>query len=195
MLKDRYFYPLAIALIAGIIWYALSKGTHEKLIPAQILENGYIIEKENLTKLIASPGTSCDYVKETSHEAAYAILKSSKARDKSPPSIGVFAPLGPTLETTFAERDLRITVRARQGKNNPLSEFDIGYFTADVGDSGWKRITLTPKWENYVMEFTPKAPVNNLGVDFFGIWPGEKGDGQTMDIQLIKIDVLPKLRN
>lgn len=195
MLKDRYFYPLAIALIAGIIWYALSQGQHEKLTPAHILENGYIIEKENLAKLNASPGTSCDFVKETAQEAAYVILKSNIARENTPPSVGVFAPLGPTLETVFAERNLRITVRARQGKNNPLSEFDIRYFTADVGDSGWQRKTLTPKWENYVIKFSPKAPVNNEGIDYLGIWPGEKGDGKTMDIQFIKIDVLPKLRN
>ena len=195
MLKDRYFYPLAIALIAAMIWFALSKGTHDILTTKNILENGYVIDKENLSKLIASPGTSYDFVaKAQGNSQSYVTLKSSIALNNIPTSAGVFAPLGPELEKAFAERHLRITVRARQGQNTPLTNFYIAYFTADVGDSGWQRKTLTPAWQNYVIEFNPKATVNKLGVDYLGILPGKTGNQKTIDVQFIKIDIIPKLK-
>lgn len=178
-----------------MIWYALSKGNREILTPQSILENGYIIDKKNLSKLIASPGTSYDFVAQSQQSQAYVVLKSDIAFDDPTSTIGIFAPLGPQLETVFAQRNLRITVSARQGQDTPLSDFYIAYFTADVGDSGWKKKTLTPEWKNYVMKFTPKAPVNTLEADYFGILPGDKGGQKTMDIQSIKIDIIPQRTN
>jgi len=192
MLKDRYFYPLAIAFIAAIIWYALSKADYDVLTKESILKNGFIVTDNNLSTLIASPGTSYIYVAKMKQEGAYVTLKSNIARNNAPASAGVFASLGPDYETAFANQRLRMTIRARQGKVDPLSGFDMGYFTADVGDSGWIRKSLTPEWENYSFEFSPKTPVNNLDVDYLGIWPGEKGEQKTMDVQFMQIDVLPQ---
>lgn len=192
MLKDRYFYPLAIAFIAAIIWYALSKADHDVLTTAGILEYGFIVEDEDLITLTASPGTSYKYTGAIASQASYVTVLANIARKDAPASAGVFASLGPEYETAFANQRLMITIRARQGRKKPLTQFDMGYFTADVGDSGWIRKPLTPDWKNYSFEFSPKTPVNNLDVDYLGIWPGEKGDQETMDIEFMKIDVLPQ---
>lgn len=192
MLKDRYFYPLAIAFIAAIIWYALSKADHDVLTTAGILEYGFIVEDEDLITLTASPGTSYKYTGAIASQASYVTVLANIARKDAPASAGVFASLGPEYETAFANQRLIITIRARQGRKKPLTQFDMGYFTADVGDSGWIRKSLTPDWKNYSFEFSPKTPVNNLDVDYLGIWPGEKGDQETMDIEFMKIDVLPQ---
>ncbi len=192
MLKDRYFYPLAIAFIAAIIWYALSKADHDVLTTAGILEYGFIVEDEDLITLTASPGTSYKYTGAIASQASYVTVLANIARKDAPASAGVFASLGPEYETAFANQRLIITIRARQGRKKPLTQFDMGYFTADVGDSGWIRKPLTPDWKNYSFEFSPKTPVNNLDVDYLGIWPGEKGDQETMDIEFMKIDVLPQ---
>lgn len=192
MLKDRFFYPLAIACIIGMIFYAMSKADYEELTEDMILQNGFIVDGENLSTLTASPGTLSSYTGQSSTEKAYLTLKTNVARDNAIPSAGVFASLGEIYEDVFATKPLRMTIRARQGKKDPLTHFDMGYFTADVGDTGWIRHELTPAWQNYTLEFTPKTPVNDLGVDYAGIWPGEKGKNETMDIQFIKIDILPK---
>ena len=192
MLKDLYFYPLAIAVIAAIIWYALSKADHDVLTTAGILEYGFIVEDEDLITLTASPGTSYKYTGAIASQASYVTVLANIARKDAPASAGVFASLGPEYETAFANQRLMITIRARQGRTKPLTQFDMGYFTADVGDSGWIRKPLTPDWKNYSFEFSPKTPVNNLDVDYLGIWPGEKGDQETMDIEFMKIDVLPQ---
>ena len=47
MLKNWQFYPLAIALIAGMIYYALSFGDYEPIDPSQ----GYILEGQGLETL------------------------------------------------------------------------------------------------------------------------------------------------
>ena len=194
MLKDRYFYPLAIAFITAIIWYALSKADHDALTTADIWKYGFIVQGEDLVTLTASPGTFYKYKNsgEMASKASYVTVFANIARKHAPASPGVFASLGPKYEAAFANQNLKITIRARQGRTKPLKHFDMGYFTSDVGDSGWIRKSLTPEWENYTMEFTPKTPVNDLDVDFLGIWPGEKGEQNTMDVQFMQIDVLPQ---
>ena len=193
MLKDRYFYPLAITLIAVMIWFALSTSKHEKLTLEKILMDGYVTQGEDLKKLTASRGTSFTYLEKTEREQAHLILKSNVAL-KNAASAGIFASLGPEYEAAFANRNLNITIRARQGRTNPLSHFYMGYFTSDVGDSGWIRQSLTQDWKDYKIEFTPKTPVNDQGIDYLGVWPGEKGTSDTMEIQSMKIDVIPSLR-
>lgn len=195
MLKDRFFYPLAIAIIAAIIWFAISGAEYEKLTPELIVKNGFTAEGENLNKLRASHGTYYKYYPKTAQDEAYVVLNSNIARKNASQSAGVFAPLGPVFEKTFAQQNLRITIKARQGKTDPLTHFDMGYFTADVGDSGWIRKSLTPQWHDFSIEFTPKTPNNKEGIDYFGVWPGEKGKNKTMEIQSMKIEVLPTLKN
>jgi len=194
MLKDRYFYPLAIALIIGMIYFAMSKADYTVLTKEMILENGFIVEGEDLSTLTASLGTLYSYTGKTSEMSAFVTMKSNIARKDTPASAGIFAPLGPDYEAAFAQKNLKMTVRARQGQKNPLEHFDMGYFTSDVGDSGWIRQALTPNWQDYSIEFTPNVPVNKLEVDYLGVWPGDNGRHETMDVQFIKVDVIPKVK-
>jgi len=61
MLKDRFFYPLALALIAGMVWFALSRAQLPDIISADVCKSGYTVEGENLALLQAGPGTNYDY--------------------------------------------------------------------------------------------------------------------------------------
>jgi len=192
MLKDRFFYPLALALIAGMIWFALSLSTRTKLTDACIWHNGYITQGEDLVTLTASPGTIYDYIGATPMDPAHVVAMTQIPRRDAPASAGVFAALGPDYERAFAGQKIRLTVRARQGRKNPLTAFDMGYFTAGAGDSGWRRRTLTPDWKDYVLDFSPKTPNGDPDLDYFGIWPGEAGEQETMDIEFMRVDVLSK---
>ena len=192
MLKDRFFYPLALALIAGMIWFALSRATVTKLTDACIWQNGFIAQGEDLVTLTASPGTVYDYIGATPTDPAHVVASTQIPRRNAPASAGIFAALGEDYERAFAGQKIRLTVRARQGRKNPLIEFDMGYFTAGAGDSGWRRRTLTPDWKDYVLDFSPKPPNGDPDLDYFGIWPGEAGEQETMHIAYMKIDVLSK---
>ena len=190
MLKDRFFYPLAALIVAGIIALALSFGERADLTETEIYKFGYTLSGEELVRLTAQPGTQSEFVAAAGGEPAYARLSSTAARDSLPPGPGVFAPLGPEYERAFATRNLRMTVTARGSRLNPLKTFDIGYFSAGSGDSGWKRRTLTTDWADYEMEFRPGALTAQQGLDHASIWPGETGELLYVDVRQIRVEVL-----
>jgi len=83
-----------------------------------------------------------------------------------------------------------MTVTARASRLNPLTTFDIGYFSAGSEDSGWKRRTLTNDWADYEMEFRPGALTAQQGLDHASIWPGETGELLCVDVRQIRVEVL-----
>ena len=190
MLKDRYFYPLAALIVTAMVALALSFGERIDLTDRDIWTAGYTMSGEDLVRLTAQPGTQAVFVAAAAGEPAYARLTSTAARDSLPPGPGVFAPLGPQYERAFATRNLRMTVTARASRLNPLESFDIGYFSAGSGDSGWNRRALTADWTEYTIEFRPGALTDRQGLDHASIWPGETAELLNVDIRQIRVEVL-----
>ena len=190
MLKDRYFYPLAALIVTAMVALALSFGERIDLTDRDIWTAGYTMSGEDLVRLTAQPGTQAVFVAAAAGEPAYARLTSTAARDSLPPGPGVFAPLGPQYERAFATRNLRMTVTARASRLRPLESFDIGYFSAGSGDSGWKRRALTADWTEYAIEFRPGALTDRQGLDHASIWPGETAELLNVDIREIRVEVL-----
>jgi len=110
MLKDRFFYPIAAAFIALMIWFALSRGTNIKISEACILENGYEARGDDLVSLTASPGTTYEFVGATATNPAHVIMMTEISRVDAPASAGIFAALGPDYEKAFAGRAQAIAV-------------------------------------------------------------------------------------
>ena len=193
MLKDRYFYPLAVLVIAGIVGIALSFGGSESYSPEVLRAQGYTIAGEDLARLESQPGTQSEFVAATAGEPAYARLSSTVAFDIAPPGPGTFASIGPDYEAAFGGYPLRLTITARRSRISGLDGFDIAYFTAGAGDSGWQPRTLGEDWADYVLEFTPGVP-NGVGErrDFFSVWPGRTAEPRYMDVRRMRIDVLAK---
>ena len=191
MLKDRYFYPLAAVIVAGMIAFALSFGERIDLTDREIWDDGYTMQGEDLARLTAQPGTQAVFVAEAGGETAYSRLTSTAARATLPTDKpGVFAPLGPQYERAFATRKLRMTITARASRINPLDHFDMGYFSAGSGDSRLIRKELTTDWEDYVFEFSPGALTENQGLDHFSVWPGETAELLNMDVKYMHVEVL-----
>lgn len=190
MLKDRFFYPLAAVIVVAMVGFALSFGERVELTECEIWSSGYTMEGEDLVRLTAQPGTQAVFVAAASGQPAYARLTSTAARDSLPKGPGVFAPLGPQYERAFATRNLRMTVTARASRLNGLESFDIGYFSAGSGDSGWMRKTLSSGWAEYEMEFRPGALTELQGLDHASIWPGETAELLNVDVQKITVRVL-----
>lgn len=189
MLKDRFFYPLAAIIVAGMIFGALSFGEDPDLTVDKIRTSGYLMTGEDLVRLTAQPGTQAIYIAPTRDEPAYARLTSTAARNSLPKGPGVFAPLGLIHERAFAAQDIRMTVTARSSRINGLETFDIGYFSAGSGDSGWKRHRLTPEWKDYVLDFRPGALTERVGLDHASVWPGTTGELLNVDVKSIKVVV------
>jgi len=190
MLKDRFFYPLAALIAVAMIAIALSFAQKVDLSDATIWKEGYVMEGTDLSRLTAQPGTQATFHASMGGEPAFVRLNATTARENLPPGPGIFAPLGPDYERAFSGRLLRLTVTARPSKVNPLRDFDMGYFSAGAGDSGWKRRTLKQGWSDYVLEFRPGLRVADPDLDYFSIWPGVTAEALSMDVQRMRVEVL-----
>lgn len=187
-MKDWLFYPIVIALVGGMIAYALSfsdtTGTREAV------TNEIVIEGRDLQTLFAAEGTTFSIAGDASNPAAYAVLSAHVSRQNAPPSAGVFITLSPAYETKFAGQDLRITVNARKGRANPLDRFEVAYFTVGAGDSGWQVFELGNDFRDFSFTFTPGLPNGAASNDFVGIWPDNAGRGRTMDVKSLKVEIV-----
>ena len=194
MLKDRFFYPLAILVAMAMIGLALSFAQQVDLSDTTIWEEGYVMEGTDLSRLTAQPGTQANFHASMGGQPAFARLTTTTARENLPPGPGIFAPLGPDYERAFSGRLLRLTITARPSTINPLPAFDMGYFSAGAGDSGWKRRDLKQGWSDYEMEFRPGLRTAAPDLDYFAIWPGETAEALSMDVKRMRVEVLDRPR-
>ena len=182
-MKDWLFYPLVLAFVVAMVYYALSLATYEKIDSSK----GLVVEGRFLSTLYASPGTSYSIAGDNVNPFAYAVLSAHVSRENAPPSAGVFLTLGAEDKKVFAKQNLRISIRARKGRANPVESFDIQYFAKDV-ESGWRTFELTNEFEDYSFDY--RAGNANAGEnDYLGIWPDVAGEALTMDVKWLKIEV------
>lgn len=194
-MKDFYFYTLSATFVATSILIAMMHSTEIKVSDECIVENGFIAQGKELKNLNSSPGTSFTFVAASQSSPAYITASSHVPRVNAQASAGIFAVLGPDYERVFGGRALSMTVSARKNRAYALDEFDMGYFTAGAGDSGWKTRKLTNVWRDYVLYFTPTSSQSEPDIDYLGIWPGVHGEKKLMDLRYIKVKVLDKTMN
>lgn len=194
-MKDFYFYTLSATFVATSILIAMMHSTEIKVSDECIVENGFIAQGKELKNLTSSPGTSFTFVAASQSSPAYITASSHVPRVNAQASAGIFAVLGPDYERVLGGRALSMTVSARKNRAYALDEFDMGYFTAGAGDSGWKTRKLTNVWRDYVLYFTPTSSQSEPDIDYLGIWPGVSGEKKLMDLRYIKVKVLDKTMN
>lgn len=182
-MKDWLFYPLAGLVIAGLIYGALSFGGKPvPLTTDEVLRDGFVLEGPQLELLTASPGTTLTLGADT------VTLKSHIAKNQAPASAGVFGTLSTEYETAYADKMLEISVRAKSEITS--ARFEVGYFTAGAGDSGWKEFDLTPNYQDHTFFFRPGPVGATPGADYIGIWPGKTGIQDPVQIERISVKVL-----
>ncbi len=180
MLKDRFFYPLALLVFAGIIALALAPGG--RTIVGEV--DRWELAGDMLNALQVSPGTEMDY---RADEGGYVVLSAFTGFDQGPGSIGIFASLGPTQERSFAGETIEITLRARAARNDPLDVFESAYFPLEGAASEWQRFTLGADWQDFTYRFTPPVVAAEPNADLISIWPGKAGERKGMDLASVSI--------
>jgi hypothetical protein len=190
-MRDRFFYPIATALIAGLITLALVPGPmKQRKQETTILNDGYHLAGDDLKLLQAAAPNFIEYVNGPEGEVKSIILYSNIPRKDATPSAGVFRALGSRYERIFGGQNLEISVRARAGAKTPLDKFDMGYFTGEDGDSGWQTFELSKDYQDFMFSFTPNPPKGPPGRDYVGIWPGKDGNSRTMEVERISIKII-----
>lgn len=65
----------------------------------------------------------------------------------------------------------------------------MAYSTNDLGNSGWRGLTLTPEPAEHEFDYAVPPLVRGNG-DYVGIDPDPEGTGQAVTIHAIRVDVL-----
>lgn len=186
MLRDRFFYPLAMLIILAIVGLALSFGGGEEITDSEILAEGWTLSGPALNGLTISPGSNGAYIDE---DGGFMRLSQFTPDGVGPTSIGVFATLGPIHERAFSGQALEITLRARASRSNPLNYFETAYFPMESEASGWTKFDLTPEWQDYQFSFTPPIVDAPENVDLITVFPGREGKSEQMDLASIRVEV------
>jgi hypothetical protein len=187
-MRDLFFYPLLVLVVIGIVCAAYwpSRG-YDVPSAEDIRSEGYIMVKDTLHLLSAAPGTIVEFNQQPND---YAILSSNLPRDMVPPSAGIFATISPIYAQEFMGKQVRITVRARKGRDNPLDVLQVAYFTVIAGDSAWHNFGLNDGFSDFSFVYEIPSYTTPNQVNYVGIWPGDKGRGQTLEIEYIKVEIV-----
>ena len=191
-MSDRFFYPFFILLCAAIIVGALFAGGGLRADAPDIdpISDGFVLEGESLRRLVQPLGATVDFAADSEGNTAYAVLAAHMTREDAPPSAGIFAELSSVYEAAYGGRTITVTVRARQGQDNPSEQFSIAYYTAGVGSSQPQYYVLTEDFTDYSFTYRPRPPSGEPGSDYVGIWPDLTGLSKTMDVEKVSVFVL-----
>jgi hypothetical protein len=95
---------------------------------------------------------------------------------------GAALALGQTNEQAFANRTVRVTIRAR---GIGATGFRVAYSTNDNGNSGWRDLPLSEDFADLTFDY--QVPAINRGADdFLGILPPETG---SVEVQAIRVEI------
>ncbi|HFB54794.1 MAG TPA: hypothetical protein ENJ46_02630, partial [Hellea balneolensis] len=170
-MRDVFFYPLLILVVAGIVFAAYwPSRTYDVPSVEDIRRDGYSVAKDTLPLLSAAPGTIIEF---DTKPVQYAILSSNLPRDMVPPSAGVFATINPVYAHEFMGKRVKVSVRARKGRDNPLDVLQLAYFTAAAGDSAWHRFELGDAFSDFSFDYDVPTYTASDHVNYVGIWPGD----------------------
>jgi hypothetical protein len=103
---------------------------------------------------------------------------------------GAKAVIGPGLAKLLAGHDIRVTVIARSAREAGAASMRFAYQTG-LAISHWQTANLSADYDAYGLIWRVPALRNNPTGDLIIIEPGIPGDGTAVEIQSIKIDLLP----
>jgi hypothetical protein len=173
-MRDRFFFPAALVLVAMMIFLALRPGIGA-LPTGPIAGDGahydkITIEGAYLHKIYAGGNAKTALVEgEDGLSVLYVDADFGALRDE--PELGPHFRLAADLETQFAGTTVRITARVRPADDRGAMQFAMNYSAGRVGESGWKIFDLQPGFADFTFDYDIPYVEGDQGVDYFGIRP------------------------
>ena len=149
--------------------------------PIEVLQSFSLFDGRDPTIFATTPDNPVRYV---SDSGGYARVSSSAS------SPGVKANIGPGLADRLAGQRVRVTLLTRSSTDFGAGSMRFAY-QSGLAISHWQTANLSSEYEAAGMIWRVPTMRTNPAGDYLVIEPGIPGDGTGVDIQSIKIDVLP----
>lgn len=186
-LSDRFFVPLAVLVIAAIIWGALQyrPAGQDPIVSGDRL----IIEGSALAQLIPGPGTEVVFDPAAPGGPVARATATSSLEASGTLSAGVGAVVPAQFETAVIGRSIELAVTLRSA-DPELSEVAIGYFVVGDGDTGWRMRQIPADGSPLILRHTIPSTAPRGNNDWIGVWPDTAGAGRGVVIERLEVTIL-----
>lgn len=176
-MKDRIFFPLALVLVAGLVALAIYPGLNRLptgAIAGDGKEYGRIeISGKYLNKIIPTDNAAYRLIEDAEND----YLLEVSADSANLPKDAEFGPhfrIDTDIEMRFADKKLRITVKARPG-DDATRRMAVNYTASKTGDSGWQFFDLGQDMTEATFFYDVPSSGGVNSVDYLGIRPITEG--------------------
>lgn len=186
-LSDRAFWPLAVAVIAALIWGAMQYRPSGQ--DAVVTADAFIMEGAALDQLIPGPGTRTLFDPAAAGGPVARLTATASREAAGHLSAGVGAVLPPEFEAAVVGRDIEVRIDMRAPVPD-LTHAHIGYFVVGDADTGWRRVEVDTVFRTVTLRHHVPAGTPLGGLDWVGIWPDEDGAGRPILVRRIEVRIL-----
>lgn len=186
-LSDRFFIPLALLIVAAIIWGALQYRPAGQ--DPVVSDDRLVIEGSALAQLIPGPGTEVVFDPAAPGGPVARATATSSLEASGTLSAGVGAVVPAVFETAVIGQSIELAVSLRSS-DPELNEVAIGYFVVGDGDTGWRTLQIPADGSPLILRHTIPATAPRGNNDWIGIWPDTAGAGRGVVIERLEVTIL-----
>lgn len=172
-MRDKIFFPLAALLMILMVFLAIQPGIG-RLPDGAMAGDGVnyeriVIDGPYLNKVIAGGDAITRLVRDGPDYLLYIETEAGALADA--PELGPHFRLAADIETQFAGRKIRVTVRARPADMRGAEKIQVNYSAGRVGESGWQAFDLQRGFSDVSFEYDVPPIQGDQGVDYIAIRP------------------------
>jgi hypothetical protein len=186
-LSDRFFLPLAILAAAVFVWLAL------QLRPIGqnpvVIGDLYVMEGAALAQLISGPGTQSAFDPASPGGPTARTTATASLDTGGRLSAGVAAVVAGAFEEAVIGETIEVSLELRAVDPEQTS-VGIGYFVVGYGDTGWRMVPVSPRFERVTLRHTVPEEAPRGNNDWVGLWPDPDGAGRTVIVRRIEVRIL-----
>lgn len=173
-MRDYFFFPFAILLLAALVAMALLPGAGA-LPTGSVTGDGkdysvITIEGRYLNKVYAG-GDAITRLEKDDSGKRILYIEAEAGRLSDNPELGPHFKLAGDVETQFSGMTIRITVTVRPVSDGGAEKIALNYSAGQAGGSGWKIFDLGSGETDISFDYKVPLVVGDQGNDFLAIRP------------------------
>ena len=188
-LSDRVFLPLLVVAVAGLIWFALQfRPVGQNPV---ITEDRFVMEGAALAQLVPGPGTQSVFDPASPGGPTARAIATASLEAAGGLSAGVGAVIAGDFEAAVIGQTIEVSFELR-AVDPELNSVRIGYFVVGQGDTGWRTVPVTQRFERVTLRHRVPETAPRGNNDWVGLWPDPDGAGRAVIVRRIEVRILPE---